>query len=106
MKVQVAGVLNSKIGTCEVCSAKVVWARDDRYPENPNRGELVSVDPNPPSTREGTIVLWYQVTDKGKPVGEQWFRTIEKDSYYAGDRWSPHLETCGKILEVDHAHGG
>lgn len=104
---QTAGVLQSlNIHTCSACGEKVVWARDDRYPEKRDVGALVNVEPNPLSTHEGTIVLWYQVTEKGKTVGEQWFRLIEPTSDYAGDRWSNHYETCGKIMKVDDAHGG
>jgi hypothetical protein len=99
---QTAGVLltSSKITNCSICGAQVVLARDDRWPES-KVFDLISVEPNPASTNEGVIVLWYQVTEKGKPVGEQWFRMIPETSDYTGDRWSPHRETCGKIMKVD-----
>jgi hypothetical protein len=93
---QTKGAMPARFQLCEACGAKIIWARDDRYPENGNVGELINVEPN--ANSRGTIVLWYEVTNKMKPIGPQWFRLIDEGLDYRGDRWSRHLETCSKQL--------
>ena len=90
------GAMPARFQHCEACGTKIIWARDDRYPENKIIGELINVEPN--ANQKGSIVLWYEVTTKGAPVGPQWFRLIDDLLEYKGDRWSRHLETCSKQL--------
>ena len=88
---------SEKVSTCEACGAKIIWALDDRFPEH-KVGDLINVEPT--KNLRSSVVLWYEVTEKGKPVGEQWFRCIDEGSDYAGDRWNRHLETCGGSIDV------
>ena len=91
LRAQVKGSQPGHFTTCLACKAKITWAKDDRFPER-NIGDLINVEPNPDKT--GTIVLWYEITAKGKPIGPQWFREILEHLDYKGDRWSRHAETC------------
>ena len=94
---QLVGPLPSagNVQRCPGCGARIVWARDDRFPENSTIGDLVNVEPN--RDNKGAIVLWYEVTEKGKPIGGQWFREIEPGGDYRGDRWSRHIKTCPQL---------
>ena len=94
-RVQRKGFLAGMVQTCDACGAKIIWARDDRFPEK-QVGTLVNVVPE----KQGTVVLWYEVTKGDKPIGSQWFRAIEENSDYAGDRWNAHIFTCSKQLGV------
>ena len=73
LRAQVKGSQPGHFTTCLACKAKITWAKDDRFPER-NIGDLINVEPNPDKT--GTIVLWYEITAKGKSIGPQWFREI------------------------------
>jgi hypothetical protein len=77
-----------------------VWARDDRFPEK-DLGELINVEPNPQQGKTGNVVLWFEVTKTGKPVGKQWFRFIGGESGYTGAVWNRHIETCSKWEGTD-----
>jgi hypothetical protein len=102
MKVQMVGVVAAvrsvpTVKTCAACKKGIVWALNDSIPSNLATGNLFNADPDPPGgQRVGKAVLWYEVTERGKPVGRQMFRAIGLDSDYAGDVWSTHLETCGR----------
>lgn len=76
--------------TC-ACGAKVVWALDDRWP-NDEIGALVNLEPDPAG--KGKVVLWYEVTSKGKPRGKQWFRYPDPREEYKGPLWRLHI--CGE----------
>ena len=102
MKVQIVGVVAAvrsvlTVKPCAACKKGIVWALDDSIKSNVATGDLFNADPDPPGgQRVCKAVLWYEVTDKGKPVDRQMFRIVELGSDYTGDVWSTHLETCGR----------
>jgi hypothetical protein len=102
MSVQMVGLIKSAAGTyaaqaCGICGAYIVWAHDDRFPEKPDIGEFFNFHPLEVGKGKGAFVLWYEVTEKGKPTGKQQFRLLDPLSDYTGDTWALHLKTCGVI---------
>lgn len=68
-----------------LCGGHVVWAFDDLYPEKA-LGVLVNAEP----TQAGSLLLWYEITAAGRPVGKQWFRELDPAHPYQGPRWERH----------------
>ena len=74
-----------KADVCPACKTPMVWALDDRYPDQ-KLGSLFNVEPDP----DGFAVLYFEVDRHEIPVdGRQWFRIPPTD--YQGPKWSRHL---------------
>lgn len=74
--------------TCVGCGTRIVPARDDRFPE----AEVINLVNEEPDGG-GHVVLWYEVSTKGKPFAnaDQWFRMLDPSSDWSGARWSIHV---------------
>lgn len=74
-----------KPDVCPACKTPLVWALDDRFPEQ-KVGSLFNVEPDP----AGFAVLYFEVDRHDIPIdGRQWFRIPATD--YDGPKWSRHL---------------
>jgi hypothetical protein len=85
---------------CAACNARVIWALTDV-------GRHMPVDPEPtpaallPEAREGNVVLWYEVDEKDRPVGQQRvsYATEEQRRDPNVSLWLSHFATCPRAAE-------
>lgn len=83
--------------TCRSCRARIVWAITDGGRKMPVDLEPVSSEGVLlPEARKGELVLWYEVNERGWPIGGQLvsFATLEQRRDPNVPLWRSHFATC------------